>query len=237
MANLLTLYLAGVPSSVLPTANKLFTGNAGGPSTTQPTTFLGTAVGFGEIWSSQENDTEWPGLATLPPPSGHGFLLDSSLLVGQDLLAGNYSATVRYVAMQGGSQGGSLTSDLYLRLSKYDVITNAYTPLLVMVSPAQTLNFNLTNYPLSGSMSINTSFRQNEYLYIDYPVNILTNGNGLASQGIRINRLSLDTITFTGDAFAQIITPGYQSSLLPPAGVPLMPGMQNIFRTRFGYAN
>lgn len=213
MSTALTVYLANAASSVVGTANQLYHNGAGSPTTNQPTTTMGTSVNYGEILS--QGGTAWAASGSIGSQTGKGFFLDDTTLDGQDLLAGSWSATVRLVAMQSGSQAGSMTADIVVRVSKYS--GGSYTTLITMTLTGQTINATLANYSLSGSTGSATSFASGDKLYIDCWLKI-TAGSGNAAQGVRINRLSTDTTTKIGDATASVATPGYQATA---AGVTL----------------
>lgn len=210
-ANALTVWLANAASATLSTANQLYTGGAASPSTNQTISTVGTSTGFGEVYA-QGNAGAWGAAGSLIAQSGHGFFLDASTLDGGSLAAGSYAATVRYVAMQGVSQAGTLVADLYVRVSKYS--GGSYTTIATLFLKAQTINNVLANYILMGvtDNASDTSFAAGDRLYIDYPVNVVTNANAQSTQGIRINRLSTDTTAFTGDVNAQVVFTGYATA-------------------------
>lgn len=209
MPTSLTLYLANATSATIGTANQLYHNGAGSPATGQPITTMGTSVNYGEVLS--QGGTAWAASGSIGTPTGKGFFLDDTTLDGQDIVSGSYSATVRLVAMQSGSQAGSFTSDIIVRLFRYRPSTTTYTQIVAMTLTGQTINATLANYSLSGSTGSNTSFASGDKLYCDVWLNI-TAGSGNAAQGVRINRLTTDTVTFIGDALASVATPGYQSS-------------------------
>lgn len=208
MTTALTTYLANAASATIGTANQLYHNGAGSPTTAQPTSTFGTQTQYIEVYS--QGGSGLTGAGSIGAPSGHGFFLDDTTLDGQDLIAGSWSATVRLVAMQSGSQAGSMTADIIVRAYRYRPSTTTYTPIISMSLTAQTINATLTNYSLSGSGST-TSFASGDKLYCDVWINV-TAGSGSAAQGVRINRLSTDTTTFIGDALAGIATPGYQAT-------------------------
>lgn len=208
MPTALTLYLANAASTTIGTANQLYHSGAGSPTTGQPITTMGTAVNYGEVLS--QGGSAWAASGSIGTPTGKGFFLDDTTLDGQDIVSGSYSATLRLVAMQSGSQAGSMTADIIVRLFRYRPSTTTYTQIVAMTLTGQTINAVLTNYSLSGSTGSNTSFIAGDKLYCDCWLNI-TAGSGNAAQGVRINRLTTDTATFIGDALASVATPGYQS--------------------------
>jgi hypothetical protein len=205
MTTALTVYLANAASATIGTANQLYHSGAGSPTTAQPTTTMAAATGFGEILA--QGGTAWAASGSLPAPSGKGFFLDDTTLDGNDLIAGNWSATVRYVAMQSGAQAGSMTADIYVAVYRYRPSTTTYTEIVVMSLASQTINSNLANYSLSG-IAAAMGFASGDKLYVAHYLNI-TAGSGNVNQGVRINRESTDTTTKIGDALASVVTPGF----------------------------
>jgi hypothetical protein len=221
MATLLTVYYANAASATIGTANQLYHSSAGSPATAQPISIFGTQTQFIEIYS--QGGSGLTGVGSIGTPSGHGFFLDDTTLNGQDLIAGSWSAVIRLVAMQSGSQAGSFTADVIVRAFRYRPSTTTYTQIISMTLAAQTINAVLANYSLSGSIGSATSMASGDKLYTDAWINI-TAGSGNVNQGIRINRLSTDTTTFIGDATAQIVTAGYQPTAGATHGVSFVAG-------------
>lgn len=209
MSTALTVYDANAVSATLSTSNQLYHATAGSPATAQPVTIFGTQTGYIEIFS--QGVASSTGVGSLPAQSGHGWFLDDTTLDGQDLLSGAFTGGARYVAMQGGSQAGTMTADVIIRVSRYHPGTTTYTTMLTMTLTAQTINATLTNYSTSGSAGSTLSFATGDKLYIDRFVNI-TAGSGNATQGIRVNRQSTDTATKVGDATTAVVTNGFQAT-------------------------
>jgi hypothetical protein len=207
MSTSLTAYRANTASSVLSTANKLYHAAAGAPSVNQLYTLLGTATGFGTVYSQGTTNT-WPGAGSLPGANGSGYFIDDGLLDGQTIAAGNWSATVRYGAAigTGGTLGGSFTADIYV--STYRYRSGVYTLIVSMVLTNQTINATITTYNLPSTSAASMDFASGDRLYVQDDLNILTNASG-STENIRINRLSTATVTLDGDPAAQIVTPGY----------------------------
>jgi hypothetical protein len=222
MANL-TLYLSAAASAVLTSANQLY---HAGQATASGLTYtqLGTATGYGEVWA-QGTANAWAAAGSLPAPDGHGFFLDDSTLDNQTLQAGSWNAIVRLVAALGtsGTLGGSVTADIYERWFRYRA--GVYSLIVQMLLTGQTINNTITNYSLSGT-GVSMDFAPGDKLYSQVDLNVTNAGAGGVTQTIRLNRLSTDTVSFTGDPFAQIVTPGFQPT--PP------PGGQTSFINRLG---
>jgi hypothetical protein len=203
----LSTYYAFAASSTLSTANKLYTGTGGSPTTAQNLTTINGSTGFGEI-PAQGSASAWAAGGSIGSPTGKGFFLDATTLDGQDLIAGNYSGIIRFNTQA----TGTVTADIYVRVHRYHPGTTTYTQIVSMVLTAQSITNTITSYSLpSTSVGSNTSFATGDKLYIDTWLNITTNTSS-AGQQIKHNRQSTDTTTFVGDTQAVTVTPGYNPS-------------------------
>jgi hypothetical protein len=211
----LSVFWSNFASSTLASANKLYT-TGGSPANTWKYSRVGTATGYGEI-TSQGTTGAWAAAGSLPAPTGKGSLLDSTLLEGQQLLAGLHTCYLRLNCAQGGDSkpnAGTLGAGLYVRLSKYHGGT--YTTLLTLSLTGQTIGSSYTTYTLTGTAGSPTTFGSGDKLYVDIWVNVTSNGNGSSIQDIRLNRLSTDSANMIGDATnAGIVTPGFISAATP----------------------
>jgi hypothetical protein len=226
MVTALSLYATAQQSSVLTTANKMYT-TSGTPAYSQSFTRVGTSLGFGEVYS-QGSITGWPALGAIGSPSGHGFFFDSTILQGNQLVAGSYNFVTRLSSQQGeggGTQSGTLVGDVYVRLWKYN--SGTYTLIASASLTAQTLAASPTTQTFGSVTGSLTSFSTGDYAYWDIWVNLTQNNNALSTQDIRLNRLSTDTSGLTGDPNEMIATPGYQ----PTGGVVTLP---KIYKFRQG---
>ncbi len=215
MTTSLSVFWSNFASAALPNANKLYT-TGGSPANTWKYSRVGTATGYGEI-TSQGMTSAWAAGGAIGSPTGKGFLLDSTVLEGQQLQAGLHTCYLRLNCAQGGDSkpnAGTLGAGLYVRLSKYHGGT--YTTLLTLSLTGQTIGSNYTTYTLTGSAGSPTTFGSGDKLYIDIWVNVTSNGNGSSVQDIRLNRLSTDSANMIGDATnAGVVTPGFISAATP----------------------
>ncbi len=215
MSTSLSIFWSNFTSTTLPNANKLYT-TGGSPANTWKYSRVGTATGYGEI-TSHGTTSAWAAAGSLPAPTGKGFLLDSALLEGQQLLAGTHTCYLRLNCAQGGDSkpnAGTLGAGFYVRLSKYHGGT--YTTLLTLSLTGQTIGSSYTTYTLTGSAGSPTTFGSGDKLYVDIWVNVTSNGNGSSVQDIRLNRLSTDSANMIGDATnAGVVTPGFISAATP----------------------
>ena len=216
MTTALTVFQANAASTTtgLTTANQFYAGSSGSPAVNQLVTIMGTATGFGEILP--RGGSAWTAGGSLPSPSGNGFVLDANTLDSQQIVSGTWSAEVRFCAMQGASQAGTLVADIYVRAYRYS--SGTYTNIVTMKLATQTINSTLTTYLIdvahsaTGTSGSAITFATGDKLYCDIICNITTNANANVTQGIRNNRMSTDTSTFVGDINASVTTPGYQSA-------------------------
>jgi hypothetical protein len=213
MTTALTVYLASAAATTITTADQLYT-TSGTPTTTQSYSKIGNNVtGYGEIESQANNANTWAASGSIGSPTGKGFLLDVTTLESQQIVSGNWTPSVRLNAAQGSGapQAGTLVGDIYMRAYKYSGGT--YTLIVTCSLTAQTLNTTFTTYTLTAASGSTTNFSTGDKLYVDIWFNCTTNTNAVAAQGVRLNRLSTDTTTKTGDTNAQFVSPGYQSSV------------------------
>jgi len=207
----LTVYYSSIASTTLASANQMWVVHGtDNTNVTQFCTQIGTATGYGEVYA-QGTAAAWGGGGSAPAPSGNGFLLENSILSleGQTILAGAWSANVRFGAAQGTCSGlaGSFTADIHVRIYKRSS-GGVYTSIIDMVVSAQTINATLTTYSLSGTTVAGTGFTTGDKLYIDILLNITANANP-STQLVRLNRESTDSTNHQGDSNAQVVTPGY----------------------------
>src|SRR5216683_2901118 len=120
--------MASGASTTLATANPLYGNPPLLAGIAQKTSLVGTATGFGEIWS-QGNAGAWAaGALNLNiAPTGHGWLLDGSLLDNMLILDGLWTAQPR-----GKVNANTATVDLYYRAFIYDSIAKTYILIGIM---------------------------------------------------------------------------------------------------------
>lgn len=203
MTTALTVYFSNEASGTLSTANKLYSAS-GTPTDANNATKLGTATGWGEIYS-QGTTNAWGAGASEPAPAGVGFLWDVTTLEGNDLIAGAYTASVRLNMVGAGAV--NITSDIHARLYKRSS-GGAYTLIGTCALTGQTIKTTKTVFSLPLTTSANTSFATGDKLAVSITCNV-THNTGPSTASIQLNDLSTDTVTHTGSTTAQIVTPGY----------------------------
>lgn len=192
-----------VASPSLPTAAQMALG-AGSPSYTGIKTTIGQSLGFGEVWGLGNNGVGavWPGLlAITAPPSatGNGWLLDSTLLEGQQLVGGTWSGFIQLAVST-----GYIVADVWARFSWWNSDTGIFQTMSTLVAPQQTIN---TLY--GGGISLSGAVPQQlglvgSKLYYDLWLNITTNGTGSNSAYVEAR---VPTTLIQGNLYT---TQGYQ---------------------------
>jgi len=202
MATALTIGPTAVPSATLATANAL-TANAGTPSATSVATTIGQATGFGELYS-QGTTQAWPGLFTIPDPTGHGWVWDSTALAGQQLLGGVWSGNISWA-----TSVGYIVADVYLRWSLYNTETGVYKTLGTLVAPQQTINTTFPLLPITGLLP-QVTCGVGDTLFLDAWVNITSNGTGSNTAVLYVGGVSSTLVI--DQAYT---TQGFQPTPLP----------------------
>lgn len=204
MVTALTVYPTNVATTTLSTAAGMVivTGGAegGNPNT------IGTSTGYGEclILSGQSS---WPALGSIGSPSGKGLLWDVTTLEGQQIVAGNWTPTMRFKVSV-----GSIVATILVRAYKYNGGT--YTQIGSNMSlAAQTITTTATGFAFSATSQPVMNFGTGDKLYADVWLNITTNSTGSGTATVSIFTTTSATL---GNAFQQIVTPGYQPT---PGGV------------------
>jgi hypothetical protein len=214
----LTVLWASTASSTLSTANQLYTivgaANSGFPFTETQYSSVG-ATGFFEVPSQGTGSAE-TGFGSIQSPTDKGFLLDSTILEGQTLQAGNYTPVVRLTSLSASAvPGGTSTADIILRLYKRSA-AGVYTQIASCTFAAQSLTSTVTTYTFGATSAASMDFATGDKLYVDIWLNITAN----TAWGVRLNRLSNDTVTFNGDPNAEVTTPGYATTVAPTSYSP-----------------
>lgn len=198
--NPLTTYAASAASSTISTANKLYT-TAGSPTTVNALTTCNGSTGWGEL-PAQGSSSAWPALGAIGNPSGKGYFLDSNILDGLSVAAGNFSGNVRISA----NATGTITANLTVRVYRYHPGTTTYTLITSWTLNAQAWTTTINTVALPPVAASAIAFATGDRLYIDYWAQITANTSS-SGQQIRFNRQS--ATTNVGDSNTQIATPGY----------------------------
>src|SRR6266581_990116 len=190
-------------SSTLSTANQLVTGT-GGTSGSAITILVGTATGWGEIWS-QGNTGAWAAAGSMGTPTGRGWFLDASTLDGQTIAAGVWSSLMKMKA----SATGITVS---ISLNAYIYNTGVYTLIGSMTKSGYAMPSVATEPTLSTPSLSAANFPAGSKLYVDLWFNVTAN---TAAAGTTFG-VSQGTSSGTADITTEkIVTPGYAPT--PPA--------------------
>jgi hypothetical protein len=203
----LTLYSTTTAAVTLTTCNTFAT-TTGGSTATKDTNCGNVPSGYGQLYS-QGNASAWPSLGSIGSPDGHGWFLESTSLVGQQILAGNWTPTVRMLIT--GTGAPTCTADMYVRAYKYNGGT--YTLIGNMIKSAVTLNGTVTNYTFSATSLALTTFATGDVLYIDSWLNVSGATTVTSVNNFRISE-SVGPSTGQANNFS-IVTPGYQAQTSP----------------------
>jgi hypothetical protein len=212
MTTALTAYLTSTASaSTLTTANVLYS-TSGSPATTNKNSLINKVTGWGEVWS-QGNSSVWAGAGSEPAPSGHGWILDSTVLEGQQFAAANWSGTITV------KMNSAITASVTFHLRAYKRSSSGvYTNIVDIAASSASLSSSNTTVTFSATAGSAMSFSTGDKLYIDVVGNI-TVAPFSSGFSIEIIDLSTDTSGLTGSTAAEMVTPGYTSS---GGGVPAL---------------
>ncbi len=205
MTTALTAYLSSQASTTLSTANQIYI-TSGTPGTQENEVLIGTVSGWGEMYA-QGNASAFAGSGSIGSPSGHGFYLETSILnlAGQQIISGNWSATIRSGLK---TTGDTATVTFVVRAYKYS--GGVYTNIVTMTSSSQGFSgsgaVTITLPSTAGSVM---NFSSGDTLYIDVWAHV-TAAATISSQQLRFNSLSTDTSGHTGSANENLVSPGYQ---------------------------
>jgi hypothetical protein len=194
----LTAYGSNVAAATLPNAGQIVTGTGGAQVGVDTT--IGTATGWGE-WAARGNVAAWAALGSQGDPTGRGLLLDSTLLEGSALQAGNWTPTLRGNIH---NDVGTIVADIVLRASVYHA-NGTYTTIGLMTLAAQTITSASTTYTFAATALPLQEFLPGDKLYLDLWFNIASNTNTASNTTLRFNLAS----SLSGVVQAQVVTPGY----------------------------
>ena len=193
----LTLYGSSVASTTLSTAAQLSSAT-GGTETSVTTTGPASGSGYVEIRGSTGSSAV---NASIPSPSGNGFLWDVTTLEGQTITAGSWTAAVGILDTKGSGPFSSLTLRFYKRSS-----AGVYTLIGSIAMGSGTISTTRTTFSLSGSALGSMAFGTGDKLYAD----LWLQANGWGSDPIKNFVTTSATQGLANDL--QITTPGYTPS-------------------------
>lgn len=199
MVTVLSVYSTNTAATTISTANKLMTGTGAG-TTNVFSSKCGTSTGYSEVYA-QGTTNNWSAAGSLGSPSGNGFLLDSTLLEGQQIVSGTWTPRFR-----GRVSNGTAVVDVYVRAYRYDGST--YTAIGTMTITNITLTTTSTNFDGGGNSLSAAVFPTGSKLYIDVWVDINTNSTGSSSATLSIVE-SISSTQGNSNSF-KVDTPGYQ---------------------------
>ena len=148
--------------------------------------------------------------ASIPAPSGKGWLYDATVLENKNIPAGNWSASV---TVENGSRSQTLAS-MTIRFSVRSS-AGAYTTIGTIAIANQLVPHSLQTFSFPATAMPKTAFGIGDKLYVDYFYQSGTGTNAWASDAMAMAMSSLSSFGIANDL--QIITPGYESD--PPLTV------------------
>lgn len=200
MTTALSAYGSNVASSVLTTACSLATATGGTLASKTTTAPNDSSQNYLEVLSQGGTGTTY---ASLPAPTGHGWIADGISLSGNQFVAGNWSSVARMSLTT-----GTMTNTLVQRYWVYNSVSLTYTAIGSITTTGNAFSTTTTSYsdPFTA-LGASPIFGANDYLYIDEFVKPTT--GTWTGQGVKN---VVTTSAAQGDAsnFA-ITTPGYAS--------------------------
>jgi hypothetical protein len=194
----LTVYVNSFAASTTNASGNPLVVNAGGTSGATITTLIGTATGWGEVWS-QGNAAAWPALSAMGAPTGHGWYLDLTTLDGQTLAGGLWQSSIRMKA------SGAVTVTMSLNFHIYNPSTGGYRFVGSMGIPGFGLTTVATDplIPATGFSNIAVPVGSKLYAELWYNITVAA-GSGAATvsvaEGLQVG---------AGQANNQVNTPGF----------------------------
>ena len=209
----LTLYLSQTASAYITKSDQSGIAVTGGAISNKNTT-IGTNTGWIELASQGSSVQSF--FSGIQNPSGHGWLLDSTLLEAQSIPFGSWIPTVHLAQSTGGA---SISCDIHVRAFVYDSSAKTYTQIgsdIVLASQTLTSTGGI-DYVFSGSAFAGAAFSTGQKLYIDVWVNVLSSTGTVANT--TVIRMYAATSSAAGNASVQVVTPGYQIATAPPPAI------------------
>jgi hypothetical protein len=198
----LNVYGTNTPSTTLSSAG-LLVSVTGASGNGQNTTKVGTTTQYVEIFGNGTTAAQ-TGVGSIPAATGNGWLFDTTLLEGQQIVAGTYTPLIRAKV-----SGGTASVDMYVRFSKLAADLITYTTIGTCSLTGQSLTTAIANYNFAGNSLSAVTFGTGDKLYVDVWFNIIS----------RTGASSTDTIAFTNAnsatqgraSNAEFDTPGYNA--------------------------
>lgn len=210
VANPMTFFLADEDAPTLDNVGSQLYTSGGSSDNTWYYIKLGTATGWGELNSFTTTDA-WAAAGSIGAQTGNGYIYESTFLEGKQIVAGTVTGNIRLNCGidDDDANHGTITADIAVRLSKRSS-GGVYTEILTLTNSGQTIPPGFTTFALSGNLGSAVTFSTGDKLYIDTWLKVLTNTNGLSNLNIRVNRISTDDTTHSGDINASVTVPSVQ---------------------------
>jgi hypothetical protein len=186
----------------------LATASSGSATTTNTTSKIGTATGYGEIRLIGNSVDAWSAAGSLGTPGGFGTLLDVTTLEGMGIPTGSWQAKLR-LAVSEGTVGG----DLYVRVYVYDTSAHTFTSVGQMVASGISITSTGTTFTTASTTLPFAVLSTGQRLYVDYWLNITSSTSTLSTTTLAVQSIPTDGL---GNATTNYVTtPGYatQSTL------------------------
>lgn len=197
----LTVYLTSTNDTLVTTAKQLTPSAPAGELSNGSK--VGKSTGWGVLWA-QGNSGAWAGGASEPTFGDvHGFILDSTLLEGQQIVAGSWSCSIKLSL-----NTSSLTATAHVRVGARSS-AGVYTQIIDMATASSTISTTASVLTASGSTGAATNFNVGDKLYVEVDLNITVASGSTTATAV---------LFFNGGANESIVTPGYQAQPSQPWG-------------------
>ena len=204
-----TFFLSAITASAtLATSNLAMPNVATGATLTNKNTNLTASTTGWIMIFSQGTASAQTGVGSQIAPNGVGWMDDTTNLVGQQYVAGNWSFSLGFEL----GVAGTFVCDVHYRAFIYNPVGPVYSQLCEAISLAQTItnaSFNVVTATVAASAS--RAFVFGEKTYLECQLDITTN---TSSANMRMQAANSGTL---GNVNAQVITPGFQ---VPPSSLP-----------------
>lgn len=194
----LSLFGSNVASSTLGNAGRCAT-TTGGVETTADMSMGSSGAGYVEMRSGGGFSGQDVPQASIPSPTGNGYLLDSTLLEGQTINAGNWSGSMA-ISSATSVSGATVT----VRFYKYQ--SGTYTSIGTLTSGSFTIGTTRTPFTLPATSFSSVTFGVGVKLYYD----VWANASWPGFMDIFFYLSNSGTAGVSGDA--ELDTPGYGGS-------------------------
>lgn len=195
MATGLTVYLGSTASTTLTTAENLTTGAS---TESDAASSVGTASGWGELWS-QGNTGAWTAGASKPAPSGHGWLYDTTVLEGQTIQASTWTTNITLLC------AAIVTADVHVR--SYIRSSGGVYTLIAEANTSINITLVATATSITSPAASATAFGTGDKLYVDVVMNITSAGattTNTVSIGRNVSYYTTPGYNPTATVFSQV---------------------------------